>query len=158
MCGLLFSLIVPRCFSEPELARYIEQVKARPIKPIERLPEFQKLQAFNYPDSSERRNPFKVLLPRQENIHVISSNQKVKSSLDNFSLDELNVVGILRQEERVWALIRQPDNVIVHASVGDYIGRTHARITQILENKINLLEERVIAGQLKKMRRTLCVN
>lgn len=158
MCGLLLSLIFTRCFSESELAGYIEQVKARPIKPIERLPDFSKSQPFNYPDSSERRNPFKVILSHPEEVHDISNTQKIKSSLDNFSLDELNLVGTLRQKNRVWALIRQPDDVVVHVSAGDYVGRNHARITQILDRKIHLVEERVIAGQLKKMRRTLCVN
>jgi type IV pilus assembly protein PilP len=152
--AVLLCMFSFRSFCENDLTRYIEHVKARSVKPIEALPEFLPHPSFKYPDTPERRSPFEVIIV--ETIGL-KKTEGVHPSLESFSLDELNFVGTLRQENVTWGLIRQPAGLILHVSVGDYIGQNRARITSITNKKIKLLETRMVDGEWQQRKRSLIV-
>jgi len=152
--AVLVCLFTFRSFSENDLTRYIEHVKASSAQPIEPLPEFSPHHSFKYPDTPERRSPFEVIIV--ENI-VLQKTEGVHPSLEAFSLDDLNFVGTLQQDNVMWGLIRQPAGLILHVSVGDYIGQNRARITSITNKKIKLLETRMVDGEWQQRKRSLLV-
>ena len=50
------------------------------------------------------------------------------------------MVGTLRKDGALWALISDPDGYIERVRSGNYIGRNHGKITSLSEDKISLIE------------------
>jgi Tfp pilus assembly protein PilO len=54
------------------------------------------------------------------------------------SLDSLYFVGILRQGQTIWALIKKPDGSIAFVAPGDFIGQEHGKIVLITDEFIRI--------------------
>ena len=50
------------------------------------------------------------------------------------------LVGTLRKEGALWALISDPDGSIERIRAGNYIGRNHGKVIGLDDGKIELLE------------------
>lgn len=137
---------------EDDLQRYIHEIKTRPSKAIEPIPEFATPQKFKYPENVERRSPFKphAVLERQDT--QAPDVNRPKQPLEAFSLDALKFVGILKEGSTIWALISQPEGKISTVRAGDYMGKNYGKVINITENRI-LVQETVKIGGLweKKM-------
>lgn len=127
-----------------ELEAYREQVKARPPGPIEPLPTFQTPATFLY-EPQDRRDPF-VMDQGSEEVAVRQPSGlapdplRRKEELEQYSLDALRMVGTLRQQETMWALIQTKDGVLHRVGVGNYLGKNNGQITLISEDEIQLTE------------------
>ena len=63
-----------------------------------------------------------------------------REELENFELDSLRMVGTVRQEGVVWALLNAKDGTIHRVRVGNYLGKNYGKIVNILDNQIELVE------------------
>jgi type IV pilus assembly protein PilP len=63
-----------------------------------------------------------------------------KEELESYALDSLRMVGTLEQEEQTWGLVKTSDGTIHRVAPGNYLGQNDGRITQISEEKIELIE------------------
>jgi type IV pilus assembly protein PilP len=63
-----------------------------------------------------------------------------KEALEAYPIDALRMVGTLARGGSLWALIQAPDQTISRVSVGNYLGENYGRVTDIGDNRVNLVE------------------
>lgn len=126
-----------------DLTRYVNEVKARPAKPIEPIPVIKPYVRFIYPGHDLDPFDVSVLAPdqdRQTASSVMIDKNRVPEFLEKFPLDSLKMVGTVFKEEQLWALIRVPGGSVHRVREGNYIGRNHGKILEIKNAGIMLSE------------------
>ena len=63
-----------------------------------------------------------------------------KEPLEDYSLDQLRMVGTLTTEDMVFALVRDPSGATRRVVQGDYLGTNHGRVVAVREADISLVE------------------
>jgi type IV pilus assembly protein PilP len=135
-----------------DLVSFVNEAKRTPGGRIEPLPEFKPYQSFVYKGAS-MREPFIALLPEvQLSEEELSAelagnglqpdNEREKSYLESFPIDELRMVGTItgREDSRLWALVRDSNAEIHRVAEGDYMGLDFGEITLLNEHGIQLVE------------------
>lgn len=164
--GLLLSLLLTACDSsaDKQLKAYIAEVKQRPAIPIEPIPEFMPLPKFNYPENEVRRNSFEPKKMNQQEDKLAPNLARPKQDLERFPLDSLKFVGILKQDDTVWALISRPDDtdrdekVITRVKAGGFMGQDYGKVLKIDSNKLELEETINLAGKWERKTTILHIN
>lgn len=144
---LLLPILLTACAESDmrDLKDYVADVKARPPSPIAPLPEIRQAESYQYL-SSGRRDPFTPEPEGDTSIPAVDVDgpkpdaNRRREELENFSLDNLSMVGTLEQKAENWGLVQTNDGTIHRVQVGNYMGRNHGRIIQITEQKIELVE------------------
>ena len=150
----LLLLMLASCSSdESQLTRYINSIKARPPRPIEPIPEPQPIPKFIFPETDNRRSPFKPVLDQAD--FFAPNIKRPKQPLEHFPLDALKFVGILKQGNVTWALISQPTGLISRVKLGDYMGQNYGQIINIKDKTILLEETIQVTGKWEKKQITL---
>ena len=154
LSGLL--LLMSACGPvEDDLHRYMHEIKTRPPKAIEPIPEFETPQKFKYPEKIERRSPFKPHAVLERRDADAPDMNRPKQPLEAFSLDALKFVGILKEGSTIWALISQPGGTVSTVKAGDYMGKHYGQIINISENHILVRETMKVGGLWEKKMITL---
>jgi len=133
-----------------ELEQYVREVKARPAKPIEPLPEIRPYATYAY-DAVELRDPFEPLrVTENETVAEVGAGaggggvspdvNRQKELLEFFPLDSLRMVGILEREGVRWALVQSTDKAIHRIREGNYLGQNFGKVTHVSEQQIDLVE------------------
>lgn len=127
-----------------DLRAYMAQVQAKPKGTIEPLPKFQPYEAFTYGAASLRspfQPPVKVDLVKREkgSQEVKPDESRVKQFLEGFNIETFEMVGTLRNDTGVFALVKGAGGVH-RVQVGDYLGRNHGKIMIIDDAKIDVIE------------------
>lgn len=144
----LFTVMLLGCGSDSdmeELQEYIAEVKNRSPQPLEPLPEPKIFQTFTYV-ANDRRGPFTPSDDTDEQpmadptSTVFPRKDRRKEELESFPLDALNMVGTLRQNSEIWALIQAADGTVHRVKAGNYMGKNHGKILSIAEDKIDIIE------------------
>lgn len=133
---------VSACSSaDDELSRFIEDTKKEPGGRVEPLPEVKPYETFTYSVAS-MRSPFQPggsgsgpggpgLRPDQK---------RNREFLEQFSLDTLHMVGTLKLGGTTYALVQTKDKLVHRVVVGNYLGQSDGKITDITPSKISLIE------------------
>lgn len=155
--GFICSLLLVACSSDnDDLRQYINEVKHRKTREIEPIPTFSPLPTFKFPDNGDRRNPFKPITQKKEQVDVNAPDKnRRKEPLEAYPLDALKFVGTLRQGSELWALIKLPSSDITHVRIGNYIGQNYGRIVSIKNDSIQLIETTQTSGKWEKRRTTI---
>jgi type IV pilus assembly protein PilP len=66
--------------------------------------------------------------------------QRNREFLEQFSLDTLKMVGTLKLNGHDYGLVQVTDGRVQRVLVGNHVGQNDGRITDILPNKINVIE------------------
>ncbi|KTD57933.1 pilus assembly protein PilP [Legionella shakespearei] len=152
----LISLLLSACSGDnSDLMKYINEIKARPAKKIEPIPQFAPLPIFKFPENDNRRSPFKPVEVKKNTDQYAPDQKRMKQPLEAFPLDALKFVGILEQDGMIWALIRQPSGQISRVRVGDYMGQNYGRIILIKRELIKLEETTKNTGEWEKQITTI---
>ena len=127
-----------------DLRSYMDEVRARPKGAIEPLPKFQPYESFTYRAASLRspfQPPVKIdVVSRQKGSQEIKPDEsRVKQFLEGFNIETFEMVGTLRNDRELFALVNGAGGVH-RVKVGDYLGRNHGKILVIDESKIDLIE------------------
>lgn len=152
--------LIAACASsaDEELSHYINEVKIRSAKPIEPIPVFIPLEKFIYPEQDNRRSPFK----QKEVIKAVDpfapDTKRIKQALEQFPLDALKFVGVLKQGTVVWALISQPNGDVTRVKIGDYMGQNFGRVIRINDTTLKLEETIQVAGKWERKITTFNLN
>jgi len=142
--------------ADEELERYIHRIKSRPPKPaLDPIPEFKSLPKFIYPENESRRSPFKQFQVVKPPDMYAPNLARTKQPLEEFPLDALQFVGILKQGPSLWGLISQPGGLISRVKVGDYMGKNFGQVTSVKETSITVVETIMVSGQWEKKTITL---
>ena len=132
-----------------DLEAWVDEVKARPQKGIEPLPEIIPYRIFTY-EHKDRRDPFdnSIFLPKltqragsdQSQNQIRPDLNRVPEYLESFPLDTLRMVGTMAQGNQNWALIKTPDNTIQRVLTGNYLGQNNGKITIVNDDQVELTE------------------
>jgi type IV pilus assembly protein PilP len=145
----IFVLILSGCSSSnshQDLRDFIAENKRRPPGKVPEPPRIEPYEAYVY-DAYRLRSPFDqpVKVVDQQRVSTSNSNVKPdlarkKERLEQFDLSTLSMVGTLKKDGALWALVSDPDGGIERIRRGNYIGRNHGRVIGLNEDKVELLE------------------
>lgn len=126
-----------------DLQEFIAQTKTAHVGSVKPVPQFKPYESFAY-SAAELRDPFVATVDLEEKETTASTLNPDKSRprqpLEFFPLDALSMVGILEQNENQWALVKDPQNTVHRVQIGNYMGKSEGRVTQIDESAIYLVE------------------
>lgn len=122
------------------LEDYINEVKSRPARPIEPLPEFKSIPTHSY-SAAQERSPFKKKV-MQSDLSYQPDLDRPKELLESFTLDSLKMVGELRRNQIAWGLVATPEGKVFPVKEGNYMGQNYGKIVKITRDEI-VLEETV---------------
>ena len=130
-----------------DLEAWVADVKSRPQKGVDPLPEIIPYKTFIY-DKSGARDPFddSIFRPKigqtapKHFSSITPDTNRVPEYLESFPLDTLRMVGTMQQDEQTWALIKTPDNTIQRVLDGNYLGQNNGKIISITDDKVELAE------------------
>jgi len=126
-----------------DLQAFIAQTKSAHVGSVKPIPQFKPYESFSY-TAGELRDPFVATVDIQDNSTKTSllnpDSSRPRQPLEVFPLDSLSMVGILEQNEQQWGLIKDPKNTVHRVQVGNYMGKSEGRITEISESAIFLVE------------------
>ena len=138
--------------SMADLRSYVAEVKTRKGSRIEELPPIEPYVVYTYPCDGAIQcvDPFEPFYleppkPPEAEGQVASSGispdfDRNREELESYPLDGLRMMGTLAKDEQFWGIVRDPDAIIHRVQVGNYIGQNHGKITNITEDRIELLE------------------
>jgi type IV pilus assembly protein PilP len=147
LCLLSVASLLSGCMQEDmsDLQSYVADVKGRNKAPIEPLPEIKVVEPFVF-RPNQVRDPFEPdeTLQQPEEVRVETGIRpdtlRAREELESYELDTLRMVGTVRQEGVVWALVNAKEGTIHRVRVGNYIGKNYGKVVNIMDNKIELVE------------------
>jgi len=124
---------------DADLSRFVEATKKEPGGRVEPLPEVKPYDSYVY-SSSAMRSPF---VPGGS--HGAASGprpevQRNREFLEQFSLDSMKMVGTLKLDNQSFGLVQVADGRVQRVLIGNHLGQNDGRITEIVSNKISLIE------------------
>ena len=137
-CGVVTGCTSP----EPDLARYVATIEARPTAPIEPIPPIAPYTPYTY-RAEDRRAPFTPTTPErsaQSNSGVMPDSDRPRDPLEAFALDSLRMVGTITRGGTTYALISAPDNVVHRVRRGNHLGQNDGEIDAVSDSGIVLTE------------------
>ncbi len=131
-----------------DLERKIAEIKAIPKKPIDPLPDPEIVEPFSF-ELDGSRDPFELVQkedladaaatePANSGVHP--DPNRPKEDLELYALDSLKMVGTLKNNDILWALVQSKDGTVHRVKVGNYVGTSDGKITDVSENEIKLME------------------
>ncbi|MGH8504614.1 MAG: pilus assembly protein PilP [Stenotrophobium sp.] len=128
-----------------DLEQFVAATKAKKSVHIEPIPQVKQYEAFTYVPGT-RRDPFVPQEPTRQSSGFSTSSSlhpdlhRNKEPLEEFSLDSLSMVGTINFNDKIYALVKAPDNIIHRVTLGDHMGQNYGAITKITETEITLAE------------------
>lgn len=128
-----------------DLQFFVNDVKSRPGAEVEPVPTFEPYEAFVY-SAASMRSPFDIpLVIDSEGNTVLSQDvepdfERQREPLENQSLSELAMVGMLTRNGVFEALLEDAFGEVHRVSVGNYIGRNHGLIEYISNTQMSIKE------------------
>lgn len=131
-----------------DLEEYTEQIKARPARAIEPLPEPKPYLPFSY-TATFMRDPFQSQDTIIINVDppdvppnkcVMPDLTRPKQYLEGFDIGSFAMVGTIENEQEHYALLRGAGG-IHRVKIGDYIGVNHGQIISINDFGLEVLEK-----------------
>ncbi len=127
-----------------DLSAFIAQTKSAHVGSVKPIPQFKPYESFSY-TAAELRDPFVATVNPEDDETTKTSllnpdSTRPKQPLEVFPLDTLSMVGLLEQNEQLWGLIKDPQNVVHRVQLGHYMGQSEGRIIEINESAIFLVE------------------
>jgi type IV pilus assembly protein PilP len=136
MCG---GVLVGCSGRDADLNRFIAATKKEPGGRVEPLPEVKPYDSYVY-SSGALRSPF---VPGGSHGGVTGPRPEVQRNrefLEQFSLDTLKMVGTLKLNGQSYGLVQVADGRVQRVLVGNHLGQNDGRITDIVPNKISVIE------------------
>jgi len=128
-----------------DLQAFVDEVKSRPGAEVEPVPEFVPYEGFIY-GAASLRSPFEVPLQIDvESGAVLSQDvqpdlERTREPLENQSLSEITMVGMIASNGIYEALILDGFGEVHRVGIGNYVGRNHGRIQSISQTQLSLIE------------------
>jgi type IV pilus assembly protein PilP len=143
LCAGLISLA--SCSQDiTDLQTFIAQTKSAHVGSVKPIPQFKPYESFSY-SAGDLRDPFVATIDLEDDDNTKTSllnpdSTRPREPLEVFPLDTLSMVGILEQNDQLWGLIKDPQNIVHRVQVGHYMGQSEGRILEINETAIYLVE------------------
>lgn len=145
-CAILLGLLSACGSGMGDLEQFVAATKARKSTQIPPIPQIKQYEAFSYVPGT-RRDPFVPQEPVRQSSGFAASSKGLhpdlhrnKEPLEEYPLDSLSMVGTINFNDKIYALVKAPDNVIHRVTLGDHMGQNYGAITRITETEITLAE------------------
>ena len=123
ICSLLLLNACGESRKDKDIKEFVESVEAQPVQAVKPYPDVMLLPIFTYP-LVQRRDPFTAHKTDRGESQIAGPDQtRKKETLEAFPLDALQMVGILRQGDMLWALMLAPDDIVYKIAIGSYVGQ-----------------------------------
>jgi type IV pilus assembly protein PilP len=123
----------------PNLESWTAEIRARPAPPLEPLPVMQQFETFEY-SAQNMRDPFSDAWTSADTGGTRPDANRRKETLEQYPLDSLDMVGTIGRGAGLIALVMAPDKVTHRVRPGAYMGQSDGRITDVREDRIELIE------------------
>lgn len=123
----------------PNLESWTAEIRARPAPPLDPLPVMQQFETFEYA-AQNMRDPFSDAWTNAETGGTRPDSNRRKETLEQYPLDSLDMVGTIGGGSGLIALVMAPDKVTHRVRPGAYLGQSDGRITDVREDRIELIE------------------
>jgi type IV pilus assembly protein PilP len=148
----LLSISLSSCSSNTDdLSAWVARIKAQPAGRIEPMPEVKEYKPHDY-SSAHLKSPFSELEPELEvqlkllhdgcDDSISPDVSRRKEELERYSLDSMEMVGMIERVDKKWGLIKMTAGptvgVVKDVRVGEYLGINHGRIVAIDESQIEV--------------------
>ncbi|MEK6750231.1 MAG: pilus assembly protein PilP [Pseudomonadota bacterium] len=126
-----------------DLQRFVHETKSKFKGQVAVLPDVSNYQRYDY-HTGKLRDPFRfapvsvTVAPRAGG--PSPDLKRNREDLEKYPLDALQMVGVLRKDGEIWALVKAPEGTIHRVKRGNYIGQNFGKIDSIGENKIEIIE------------------
>ncbi|MCD6055855.1 MAG: pilus assembly protein PilP [Gammaproteobacteria bacterium] len=119
---------------------YVQEVRNRPGKALDRLEKFPVYISLPY-TSDMKRSPFSAKFQDPKLMQGEGPDlNRPRGELESFALDALKMVGVIRQDNTIWAVILAPNNTIYRIKTGDFIGKNYGKVVSISSTDIEISE------------------
>ena len=122
-----------------DLNSFIEATRKEPGGRVEPLPEIKPYDSYVY-SSGAMRSPFVPGGSRGAANGPRPEIQRNREFLEQFSLDTLKMVGTLKLNGQNYGLVQVADGRVQRVLAGNHVGQNDGRITDIMPNKITVIE------------------
>ncbi len=128
-----------------DLRDYIAETKRRPKGQIEPLPSFRPYRSFTY-SAMTLRSPFDPPVEEKERMLATPGStvkpdfNREKEYLEGFSLSSLYMVGTLKKDGILWALINDGEGGVHRVTTGNYLGKNHGKIVAANDGELSVVE------------------
>lgn len=132
-----------------DLETFVVQTKLQTYPINDKIPTLQKFSAKTF-TVDQGRNPF--LAPKAEVIKQIKPNlenchqpdfDRPRDALEMYSLDNLKMRGIIKDDGSLYALIENPEGKVYQMKVDYYLGLNYGKIIKINKYNIKISEKTV---------------
>jgi len=128
-----------------DLDAFVAEKRAAPSGQITPIPALKAYRAFSY-TASGLRAPFnrpvdvKEIARLEATSNIKPDLKREKEFLEQFSLDSMTVVGTVRLDGVLWALVKDPDGGVHRVRKNNYLGRNYGKIIDVAENYLTVVE------------------
>ena len=138
-----------------DLSSWMKQEEKKMVGKIQPLPDVKTY--VHIPFATTNETPFEMRLPlslqqMMKNRFAPDINRK-KEPLEDYSIDNLKMVGSIKKEGKLYGLIRDRDGIIHYISLGSHMGLNFGEVIQLTDSEI-VLDERVRDGDEWKLIKT----
>jgi len=145
LAGSLIWLVGCSDSGHKDLQIFMEQARNKPVGEIEPLPTFQPYVTFKY-SAVALRSPFDppMQVLAQETIPgksaVKPDESRKREYLEGFNFASLSMVGSLKKDNDIWALVNDGTGGIHRVKVGNYLGKNHGKIVSVTPSQVDITE------------------
>jgi len=140
------SLLLTGCNGGTEdLDDYFAAQRSRPAAPIDPIPEVKPYLRYIYP--GHEKDPFDIamLAPNTVREEILDNGitvdtTRVPEFLEGFPLDSLRMVGTVKKDDVLWALVKIPDGAVQTVKPGNFMGQNYGKIVNVSEVEMSMIE------------------
>lgn len=142
MVVVLLSLTACSGSGHDDLVQFVKESGANMRGKVEPLPEMKPYQPFSY-NAYDLADPFK---PRKMKPSTGGGGglqpdmTRPKEPLESFALETLKMVGVLKQKNEIYAVIKTPENTIYRVHTGNYVGQNFGKVVAVTDTEVKLKE------------------
>jgi type IV pilus assembly protein PilP len=142
----IFSVFLMGCeqSSHQDVKDFIAETKRKPPGKVKALPIYAPYKPYVY-SAMQLRSPFEPPALVEKKVLAASSNVKPDFNrqtqrLENFDFTSLSMVGTVKKDGELWALIRDPEGSIERVKKGYFLGKNHGKITGMTNQGLDVVE------------------
>ncbi|MEH6549180.1 MAG: pilus assembly protein PilP [Pseudomonadales bacterium] len=148
ICSLLLSVLLVGCGGDKyaDIKSWMAEVKARPAGGIDPIPTYPPYESFSY-QAMAMRAPFDRPVKVKDVANVVAGGStvkpdanRVKEALEKFGIDDLSMVGTYKKGNTLWALVNDGRGGVHPVTEGNYLGRNHGKIVELVDDQVLLVE------------------
>jgi type IV pilus assembly protein PilP len=136
-------LLVGCTSADSDLDQFIETTRKEPGGNVAPLPEVKPYEAFAY-TAQTVRSPFMPGSPSGASgpggNNVRPDSRRNREILEQYSLDQLRMVGTLNISGRLYGLVKVKEGLVHRVVPGNYVGQADGKVVEVSAAKISLTE------------------